>query len=183
MSLRGKFLSTLALGAAFAAFSVAAIAQDTQPPASQGGTIAPDNKAPRRGFGKHEDGFRRGPGGESGMLGELRGIDLTDAQKQQIHTIMESNKPDQSSMEQMRTLTEAKRNGTLTADQQAQLKVFHQQRMAKGKQIHDQVMAILTPEQLQQVEQRRKEMKERWEQHRQQQDQNKQTAPVKPTDN
>src|SRR5215470_16108998 len=154
MSIRGKFLSILGLLAAFGLFSIASMAQDTTPPANP---PAPDAKGPHRGFGKEGD-FRRGPGGPGGgMFGELRGITLTDAQKQQIHTILDANKPDQATMDQMKTLMEAKRNGTLTADQEAQLKTFHQQQMAKGKQIHDQIMAVLTPEQIQQIDKNKQE--------------------------
>ena len=177
MSIRGKFLFTIALLAAFGLFSIAAMAQDTTPPANP---PAPDAKGPHRGFGRPDGGFRRGPGGPDGMLGELRGINLTDAQKQQIHTILEANKPDQTTMDQMKTLMDAKRNGTLTADQETQLKAFRQQRMAKGKQIHDQIMAVLTPEQIQQIEKNKQERKERWEQRKQQ---NPQAAPDKPSTN
>jgi Spy/CpxP family protein refolding chaperone len=174
MALRSKFLSTLSILAALAVFSLAAMAQDTTP--ATPGSPAPGTKGPHRGFGGPEG--RRGPGGRDGMMmGELRDINLTDAQKQQIHTIMENNKPDQTQMEQMRTLMDAKRNGTLTADQEAQLKTFRQERMAKGKQIHDQIMAVLTPEQVQQVEQHKKEMKEHWEQKQQQ----AAPAPTKPS--
>jgi Spy/CpxP family protein refolding chaperone len=174
MALRSKFLSTLSILAALAVFSLAAMAQDTTP--ATPGSPAPGTKGPHRGFGGPEG--RRGPGGRDGMMmGELRDINLTDAQKQQIHTIMENNKPDQAQMEQMRSLMDAKRNGTLTADQEAQLKAFRQERMAKGKQIHDQIMAVLTPEQIQQVEQHKKEMKEHWEQKQQQ----AAPAPTKPS--
>ena len=175
MALRSKFLSALGLLAALALFSLAAMAQDTTTPATPG-TPAPGAKGQHRGFGGPEG--RRGPGGPDGMMmGELRDINLTDAQKQQIHTIMENNKPDQAQMEQMRTLMDAKRNGTLTADQEAQLKTFHQERMAKGKQIHDQIMGVLTPDQIQQIEQHNKEMKEHWEQKQQQ----AAPAPTKPS--
>jgi len=99
---------------------------------------------------------------------------------------MESNKPDQASMDQMRTLMEAKRNGTLTAEQKDQLKAIRQNGEAKHKAVHEQIMAVLTPEQLQQVEQNKQEMKKRMEERRQMREQRQATppaAPDKPTDN
>ena len=182
MSLRAKFLSILALFAAFAVFSMSATAQDTTPPAKDGtaATQKPDGK----GFGRrgHREMFR---GHHGAMMGGLRGINLTDAQKQQIHSIMESNKPDQATMDQMRTLMEAKRNGTITAEQQEQLKAFRQQGKAKAESIHQQIQSILTPEQIAQIEKNKAERKERWEKRRELREQNKQTTPPadKPTNN
>jgi Spy/CpxP family protein refolding chaperone len=177
MSLNSRFLSIFAL---VAAFSVAALAQDTVKPVDP-------SAAPEKGYGARKHG---GPEGFRGMRGgpgfELRGVNLTDAQKEQIHTIMENNKPDQASMNQMRTLMEAKRNGTLTAEQNDQLKAARQNAMGKHKAVHEQIMAVLTPEQLQQVEQNKQEMKKRMEERRQMREQRKATppaAPDKPTDN
>ena len=156
MALRSKFLSVFGLLVALTVFSLAAMAQDTTTPAAPG-TPPAGAKGQHRGFGGPEG--RRGPGGPEGMMmGELRDINLTDAQKQQIHTIMENNKPDQAQAEQMRTLMDAKR-------------------MAKRKQVHDQIMAVLTPDQIQQIEQHKKEMKEHWEQKQQQAP----PAPTKPS--
>ena len=178
MSLRVKLLSKLVLLAAFAAFSTAAMAQNT----STTPNPTPDN-APQKGFGRHHgDGFFGGPGGPWGMMGELRGVNLTDTQKQQIHSIFESNKPDQATMDQMRTLMEAKRDGTITPEQKEQFKTFRQQRLAKAESINQQIRSILTPDQLGQIEKNKQEMKERFEQRRQMREQTKPT-PDKPTDN
>ena len=155
MSLKFKVISAVSLAGAIALFSGASMAQDGS------GTPAPGGERHQRGDHDGRFGGRRGPGGDR-IMGELRGVQLTDAQKQQIKSIMDANKPDQSQFEQMRTLMEAKRNGTLTADQETQLKTFHEQQRTKMKSIHDQIFAILTPDQQTQVKKNRDEM----EQHR-----------------
>lgn len=183
MSLKVKLLSKLALLAVFAAFTVAAMAQDNSKPTDQGAVGTQDN-APRKGFGRHGGGDFHGPhGGPGMMMGELRGITLTDAQKQQIHTIMETNKPDQASMEQMRTLMEARRAGTLTADQKEQFKTIRQQGRAKAESVHQQIQSILTSDQIAQIEKNKQERKERFEKRRLEREQKAPTVTEKPTDN
>jgi Spy/CpxP family protein refolding chaperone len=86
-------------------------------------------------------------------------------------------------MDQMHTLMEAKRDGTITPEQQEQLKTLRQQGKEKAQSIHQQIQAILTPEQIAQIEKNKQERKERWEQRRQQGEPNKPQTPDKPTDN
>jgi protein CpxP len=172
MSLKGRFFSVLTLALAFGVFGTISFAQTTTP-------TDPAQKQDREGRGFRREGRPDGPGGRHGGpagFGELRGIDLTDAQKQQVKSIFESNKPDEATMTQMRTLVEAKRNGTITADQEAQLKALREQGQAKRESIHQQILSILTPEQKQQIEQRRQEMQKRREEWRQKRDQNKQST-------
>jgi protein CpxP len=149
-----------------------ASAQDTpQPDQSQ----MKEKRDGRRGMRMHR-------GGRHGMFG-LHGVDLTDAQKQQIKSIMDSNKPDQATMEEMKTLGQAKRYGTQTGDQQTRLKALRDQGRAKRESIHQQILSILTPEQREKLEAQKKENRERWEQRKQMREQNKQAAPDKPADN
>ena len=104
-----------------------------------------------------------------GMFRMFRDLNLTDAQKQQIKAIMDSNKPDQATMDQMKAIRESRKSGTeLTADQKAQLKALRQQQAEKMRSVHEQVMNVLTPEQKDQLKQKRQEMKQRWEQRDQQ---------------
>src|SRR6476469_3628988 len=153
MSLKGRFISVLTLALALSAFGSISYAQQTTPP--NDGV----QKQGREGRGWRKEG--QGPGRRGhGGFGELRGIDLTDAQKQQIKSILDSNKPDESTMSQMRTLMEAKRNGTITDDQQAQLKALREQGQAKRESIHQQILAVLTAEQRQQIETRHQEMQQ-----------------------
>jgi protein CpxP len=173
MSSKIKFFMVTVLTLAFGVFVGTAAAQDTTTTQKQNNVQKPEKGERRGGFGRHDGadpGFG-GPrrGGPEGMLREFRDLNLTDAQKQQIHTILESNKPDQAAMEQMQTLREARRNGTLTDDQKQQLKTLHQQQAEKMRSIHEQVLNVLTPEQKQQLEQKRQEMRQKWEQRQQQQ--------------
>ena len=158
MSLSSKLFS----GAiAVSAFAFAASAQDTK--------VAPN--AGDRGVRKemHHDGMRDGHFGRRGPGGfELRGINLTDAQKEPIRQIHEANKPSQAQMDEMRTLHEAKRNGTLTAEQQARLQAIRAEGKQKAESVHSQVLSILTAEQKTQLDQRRQEMRQRMEQRKQQ---------------
>ena len=161
MSFKGRFLSVLTLAIAFAAFGTVSYAQQTT---TQDNGVQKQDKEGRK---WRKDGRRGGMRGGHGGFGMLRGIELTDAQKQQIKSIMDSNKPDEATATQMRTLRDAKRSGTLTADQEAQLKAFRDQQRTKMESVHQQILSILTPEQKQQIEQRQQEMKQRREQWKQ----------------
>ena len=178
MSFRNKFFSILTVAGGIVVFSAFAMAQDTTT------TTASPNKAERpdkgRGFGQGKGGHggfegRRGPGGD--VMGVLRGLNLTDAQKTQIHQILESNKPDQSSMETARTLAKARRDGTITAEQQNQLKALRQEQQAKAKSVHEQILGVLTADQKAQIEQRKQQMEKRFE-DRKQMRQNRQPNPA-----
>jgi periplasmic protein CpxP/Spy len=183
MSSKNRFLSGITLAVAVGAFATFASAQETTTTTPQEGVTKQETR--ERGYGKH-GGFDKGMhGGKhgSGMMRGLRGIELTDAQKEQIRAIREANRPDDTNKEEIRTLMEAKRAGTLTADQQEKLRAFKQQRREKAEAVQAQVLAILTPEQLQQMEQKKQEMKQRWEQRRQMRDQTAPQTPEKPIDN
>jgi Spy/CpxP family protein refolding chaperone len=147
------------------AFAFAAYAQDQ--PTKQKDADAKGVKEMRHdGMGRGERGMRgdrRGPGGPGF---ELRGLNLTDAQKEQIKQIYEANKPSQALMDEMRTLHEAHRAGTLTVDQQARMKALRDEGRQKAESVHAQVLAVLTAEQKAQLEQRRQEMRQRMEERR-----------------
>jgi protein CpxP len=161
MSFKFKFISALTVAGAIAVFSGASLAQDTNT------TPATGDKAERHHRGDGEG--RRGPGGRDGMRDErdrgfmerglMKGVNLTDAQKAQIKQIREANKPDPAQFEQIRTLMKARRDGTITADQEAQLKTFHEAQRAKGDSVRQQIEAIFTPDQKAQVEKNKAEMK------------------------
>ncbi len=181
MSLRTRIFSIFTIIAGVMIFSIAGFAQDdkstTTDKTDKNGTRTERNF---RGEGRKFDGegFRHGGrhgfGGPGGMMHMLHGIDLTDDQKTQIHNILEANKPSRENMEAMRTIMMAKRDGTITADQEAQLKAFREEARTKARSVHEQILAILTPEQKQQIETRKQEMKQRMEQRRQEWQQRKQ---------
>ena len=159
MSLKFKFISALTVGGAIALFSGASLAQDTNPTTPQG------DKAEHHHRGDGPD--RRGPGGREGFGGGrggfmgpmMKGVNLTDAQKAQIKQIREANKPNPADFEAIKPLMEAKRNGTITADQQAQLKAFRQAREAKMESVRQQIEAVFTADQKSQIEKNKAEMK------------------------
>jgi Spy/CpxP family protein refolding chaperone len=92
------------------------------------------------------------------------------------------NRPDEATMTELRTLREAKKAGTLTAEQTERMKSLREQSQAKFESIHQQVLAILTPEQRQQFETRKEEMKKRMIERRELRKEAKPTTD-KPTDN
>ena len=162
MSFKRKLVSAVTTGFAVVAFSTFVSAQDNTKTDQDS-----NQKREWRGKGDKRGGFGKGMrGGRGGMHG-LRGIDLTDAQKEQIRTIMAANRPDEASMQEMRTLMQAKREGTITAEQKERFKSLREQGRLKAEQTHQQVLAILTPEQRQQYEAKKAEMKQKWEERRQ----------------
>jgi len=169
MSLKRKILTGVTSGFAVVALSSFVMAQDNRTTTPQDNTQKMERKEGRRGFGKR-DGMRRGGGRGFGMHG-LKELNLTDAQKEQIRTIMESKRnkgeANQTQREELRQIIEAKRSGTITAEQQARLKALHEQRRQEMRQTHEQILAILTPEQKTQLEQLKQERKERREEFRQ----------------
>jgi protein CpxP len=173
MSLKNKILTTAALTLAVGAFSTFASAQTGGTTASPNGDVQKQERRGGRGFGKRGGfgegmrGDRRG-GGKFGMHG-LRGINLTDAQKEQLRTIMESNRnADRANHEEFRSLRQAKRSGTLDATQQARFDALKAQMKQNAEAARAQVLAILTPEQRTQLEQQKEEMRKRREEFRQQ---------------
>lgn len=172
MSLKNKFFSILALTIGVAAFSVVGFAQDSQ--------ATPNADKAEKHMKRGHDGkgkFGRGRHG-GGMMRGLHGITLTDAQKEQIRVIKENNKPDAALMQEMRTMHEAKRAGTLTAEQTARMNVIREQMKAKHAAVKEQIMAILTPEQKTQLETRKQEMKQRREEFRKQREQRRNQTPA-----
>lgn len=170
MSLRFRFLSTLTVAGLIAAFSTLSLAQETktETPATAPDKVEKPFKGHRGGFGKFGGrGFRGKHFGGHGMRGFMRGIELSDTQKDQIKAIREANKPDQATMDEFRSLRKAKHDGTLTADQEARIKTLREQAQAKGKLVHEQIMNIFTAEQKAQIEKNKLEMKERHDQMKQ----------------
>ncbi|HEY0428958.1 MAG TPA: Spy/CpxP family protein refolding chaperone [Pyrinomonadaceae bacterium] len=165
MSLKRKIISGIVSAFAVVTFTTFVSAQDTSADKSQQDSTQKQERRERRGGFGNREGGRRG-----GMMRGFEKLNLTDAQKEQIHTILEANKPDKSSFEAIRPLMEAKRNGTITAEQETQLKAFREQQKQKGEQVRSQILAILTTEQKAQLE----KQKEEWKQKREERKQNRQ---------
>jgi protein CpxP len=181
MALRKKLFTTTTLAVALGAFGVFASAQTTETPAADATKVEKGDR--KGGFGKRggkfgkRGGMRHGGHRMGGGMGFLRGIELTDAQKEQIKAIHEANKPtgeNKALFDQIRETRKA--GGTITEEQKAQMKSLRQAQKAKMQGVHEQVLAVLTPEQKTQLEAKKAEMKTRMEQRRQLRQQKKAEA-------
>lgn len=160
MAIKSKTLSFFSTILGVAVLSTAAFAQETTP-------VPTKEKKADKAF-KHGKMGRKfgGRHAKRGGFG-LRGIELTDAQKAQIKSIHEANKPDQATMTELKAIRDARKAGTeLTADQKARVQAFREQAHSKAKSVHEQILAILTPEQRAKLDARRTEMKERFKNRR-----------------
>jgi Spy/CpxP family protein refolding chaperone len=145
-------LAGLAFGV-IAMFFATAMAQQPQPTTQN----PPDNQQNRpfeRGQGRH------GPGGAGGfgMMRELDQLNLTDAQKQQIQTILKNSaESTKSQREQLGQLMQKRSQGTLSAADESQAQTLRQQVMAARKDAESKVLAVLTPDQKTKLEELRKQ--------------------------
>src|SRR5687768_9473177 len=170
MSLKTKFFAGIF---AVSAFAVAGYAQDTKVEGKTGEAKI-ERKRDRAGRGMFGGGF--------GRLGRgLFGVELTDAQKAEVRRILEANKPNRAALQEVRTLARAKWEGTLTADQQARLDTLRAETKAKAKSVHEQLLAVLTPEQKTQLEQRKQEMRTKMQEMRQKMKEHRQLHQKKTT--
>lgn len=129
------------------------------------------------GFGGPHMGGRRGPGGPMGDLG-LRGLDLTEAQRDQVQKILESHKAEFDQVRaRLRDAHEAvaKATDAGTVDESAiraatttLASAMADEAILRAK-VRTEVNGILTAEQLQKIQERKAEMQKRREGRRQQQ--------------
>ena len=181
MSLKSKLASTITLAFAVVAFGTFASAQDTAKPADEGQKVERKGERHR---GMRGGKFGRHGGMHRGMFG-LRGIELTDAQKEQIRQIHEANKPSESQMAEMKAFRDARKaGGEITEAQKEQMKAFREQMRAKHESVKAQILAILTPEQRTQLEANKAEREKRREGMRERRREMRQKRQeTKPTDN
>ncbi len=162
----------MTVAAGIVVFAVGAFAQDDKPiaPATPSAPqkAARPFKGDRADFGPRKAGHEGFKGhGKGGQMAMLHGLNLTDAQKEQIRGIIQANKPDQANIDKIKSFREAKKEGTLpTPEQKAQMKAFRQQAQAKAKSVHEQMLNVLTADQKAQLDQQRQQMKERREEFR-----------------
>lgn len=171
MSYKRKLFSALATGFAVVSFSAFASAQTDNAQPQQDATQKQGRRERGEGMGKHEGGGHHGD--RMGMR-ELSQLNLTDAQKQQIKSIMEANRKDDdsSNRQELRQIMQAKRDGTITPEQEQTLKNAKQQMRRNMEQTHQQILAILTAEQRAQLEQIKQQRKEQMKQHREMREKN-----------
>lgn len=160
MSIKNIIFSVLAV-AAFSSFSFAQGGQPNQPNRPN-----QPNQPPREGLRRmerHDFGrdFRmRRPGMMRGGMNFER-LNLTDAQKQRIQTIMETNRKNMEAAraqhEEIGRLMQLKSQGLLTTEQGTRLTSLQAQMQANGERARNEILSVLTPEQKTLFEQMRNE--------------------------
>jgi len=170
MSFKRKLISAATSALALVAFATFVSAQDTntnKEDDSMQRQEMRERRGGRRGYG--DKGMRGGKhDGEKMMMRGLGRLNLSDAQKAQVQTISENFKAStQTQREEMRNLGMKKRDGVITADEQARFKELRAQLKAAGEQMHNSILAVLTAEQKIQLNQMKEEMKQRKQERRQ----------------
>jgi protein CpxP len=162
MSFKRKLIPAITLALAIGTFSTSVSAQDSSTSNQQDSTKK-ERKFERRGDGLHGGkGMRGGKhGGDRMALRGLRQLNLTDAQKEQVKTIFESNKPNQAQFEEMRGLMQKRRDGSITEQELSKVKEIRTQMRVSAEQTRNAVLAVLTAEQRTQLEQLKQQKRER----------------------
>jgi Spy/CpxP family protein refolding chaperone len=157
-----RFLTGVGLALVLSASLAAPVFAQQPPTAPQDGT----EKSARRGRMGRPHGPRMGR--RPHALRGLRGLDLTDAQRQQFRSIGESHRQrTHAQREELRQLFQTRRQGgTLTTEQEARARQLHEELRQTGPAIRNEMLAVLTPEQRTRLEQQRGEHKARREEFR-----------------
>ena len=162
MSFKRKLIPAISLALAVGTFTTFVSAQDSSANTQQ------DSTKKERKFERRGDGFRGGKGmrggkhgGDRMMLRGLRQLNLSDAQKEQVKTIVESSKPSQALFEEMRGLMQKRRDGSITEQEQNRVKEIRTQLRASAEQTRNAVLAVLTAEQRTHLEQLKQQKRER----------------------
>jgi protein CpxP len=147
--------------------------------ADQAAGQAPAAQAERRGpgsmgrgmMGPGGPGFRGGPGGPFGMGGfPLRGLDLTDAQREQVKAIMESHRDEQKAIGDRMQAARKALHESIAADtfdeaavraKAAEIGAIEADAAVLQARIKSEVFAILTPEQVKKAKELRSNMENR----------------------
>jgi Spy/CpxP family protein refolding chaperone len=88
-----------------------------------------------------------------GLFGAFRQLNLTDQQRQQVRSIMQTQfQSTQSQRQELGQLMQKRSAGTLTADDEARLKALRMQLRQAEQGVHAQLLAVLTPEQKTQLQ-------------------------------
>jgi protein CpxP len=116
-------------------------------------------------------GFRGGPGGPFGMGGfALRGLDLTDAQRDQVKAIMESHRDEQKAIGDRMQAARKALHEAIAADtfdeaairaKAAEIGAIEADAAVLQAKIKSEVFAILTPEQVKKANEFRSNMENR----------------------
>jgi len=135
-------LAITSLTVAFTMLTGAAMAQQIQPNPN-----APQQTGPQM---RHM-GMRHGR--MPGMFGAFRQLNLTDQQRQQIRSIMQTQfQSTQSQRQELGQLMQKRRAGTITADESVRAKELRRQLFQAEQGVHAQMLAVLTSEQKTQLQ-------------------------------
>ena len=151
-------VSSAALIAVLSVSGAVVVAQDQQPPATGTPQIQKQNRRERlerSGKQRHMRGQRLGAG--------LRGLDLTDQQREQARTIMRANfESHKAQIEELKQLRQKGREGLSDADK-ARAKELRNQLRESRMSARNQLSSLLTAEQKSKLEERMKNRRERRE--------------------
>lgn len=151
-------LSSAALIAVLSVSGAVVVAQDQQPPTTGTPQIQKQNRGDRLG----RRGKRRQMRGQRLRAG-LRGLDLTDQQREQARAIMRANfEGNKAQIEELKQLRQKGREGLTDADK-ARAKELHNQLRESRLSARNQVSSLLTAEQKTKLEERQKNRRERRE--------------------
>ena len=128
------------------AFGAVALAQQATPQ-TQNPTPGAQQRRGSGQMGRRRAMRRRGM---KGGFGVLRQLNLTDAQKQQARTIIQSNRTNTNTTaarEELAKLRSQRRDGTLTPEGMARAKELRKQFQESRMGVRNQLAGILTPEQ------------------------------------
>jgi len=177
MSFKRKLISAATSTLAVVAFTTFVSAQDTTTNKEDGSMQKQEMRGDRKGGRRGEKGMRGG--GDKMLMRSLGKLNLSDAQKSQISQISDNFKTStQTQREELRSLGMKKRDGIITADEQARFTEIKTQLKVSGKQMHDSVLAVLTAEQKTQLVQMKEEMKQKMMERRQNRQERQQNQPL-----
>ncbi len=166
MSFGRKIASVFTLAIAIIAFNSFATAQDTTEDTEKNKVERTERKQRFGGEGKRERHAKRG--GHRGFMRGFFGLDLTEAQQTQIKTMIEIQRTgNQPLRDEAKNLFMKKRDGTITEAETQRLDEIKSEMKNSSEQLKNSILAILTPEQLQKLEEMKAERKQRMEERRQ----------------
>ena len=152
-------LSSAALIAVLSVSGAVVVAQDQQAPTTGTPQIQKQNRGDRlgrRGKRRHMRSQKLGGGG-------LRGLDLTDQQREQARAIMRANfESHKAQIEELKQLRQKGRTALSDADK-ARAKELHNQLRESRLSARNQMSSLLTAEQKTKLEERMKNRRERRE--------------------
>lgn len=153
---------------ALAVFSTVVLAQETAPKTGAD-TIDKKERVERRAGKEGMRGMRgfHGRHGGGGMIRGLQRLELTDSQKSQIETLVQTHRTtNRPAMEEMHSLMMKRREGTFDEADKARAEELRAGMKASGDQLRATILGLLTPEQTQELEQMKLERQERMEQRK-----------------